>query len=182
MRWSQLFKTVFLPATLALVGCSTLPIGPATSTADGPIVLSRLSRGAVGADGAAPVNLYMEQVISAEMGGQLSLLDVTLDIPPGAVPNDTLFSIFIPDDAMFYNEFGTSGLTFDVPVTVTMSYRDADLTGIDASTIRIAWHSGISGVWEDVECTLDQVNETVTGQLSHFSAYGLISDAKSGGR
>jgi hypothetical protein len=167
-------------ALVAAAGCSNSPVGPQAPVTDEPVVLTRMSRGS-SATGASEVNLYQEQVISAETGGRLELLDVVLDVPPGAVPSDTLFSIFIPDDDLFYNEFGTHGLVFDVPVTVTMSYRDADLSSVDETTIRIAWHNG-DGVWEDVECTLDLDNRLVTAQLSHFSAYGLISDVKSGGQ
>jgi len=159
------------------VGCSQSPVGPAT---DAPVLLTRLSR-AGGALSAAEVNLYVEQLVPTQSGGRLELLDVTLDIPPGAVANDTVFSIFIPDDELFYNEFGTSGLVFDVPVSVTMSYRNADLTGITETSIRIAWYNA-DIAWEPVDGTIDLVNKTVTAQLSHFSAYGLISDARPGGQ
>jgi hypothetical protein len=144
-------------AAMLFVGCSQTP----TSSVDnGPKVLARASRQA-STVAATPVNLYTEQVISSEQGGRLTLLDVVLDIPAGAVPNDTLFSITIPDDEIFYNEFGTDGLVFDKPITVTMSYRDADLSGVDESSMT---------------CDIDFVNKTVTAKLSHFSAYGLISD------
>ncbi len=176
---SKAVRFAAILGVLALVGCSTTPVGPVASSDGEPVLLSRVSRGGAGA--ASPINLYAEQWMSSATGGQLVLLDVVLDVPPAAVSSDTLFWIFIPDDEVFYNEFGTSGLVFDVPVTVTMSYRDAELTGIDQSTIRIAWRNDAAGTWENVECALDQVNQTVTAQLNHFSAYGLISDAKSGG-
>lgn len=182
MRWSKVFLGAALAGLAAVWGCSHAPTAPSNSGSEEPLVLRRASRANHGAEGASPVNLVVEQVISSSTGGSLSLLDVSLQIPPGAVPNDTLFSITIPDDQVFYNEFGTHGLVFNVPVTVTMSYRDADLTGIDESTITVAWHNGDSGQWEAIACVLDQVNKTVTGQLNHFSAYGLISDVRGGGR
>ncbi len=161
-------------ALLAFTGCSNNPIADNPQTAE-PQVLSRAGR-TVGAASASPINLYAEQVISASEGGTLTLLDVVLDIPAGAVPQDTVFSITIPDDEIFYNEFGTDGLTFDKPVTVTMSYRNADLSGINESTIRIGYLNERTGVWQDMVGTLDRVNKTVTAELYHFSAYGLISD------
>ncbi|MBN1212525.1 MAG: hypothetical protein JXA92_08100, partial [candidate division Zixibacteria bacterium] len=90
--------------------------------------------------------------------------------------NDTVFSINIPDLNVFYNEFGTSGLVFDKPVKVTMSYRDADLTGVNETSIRIAWLNEASGEFEDLACEVDTVNKLITAELEHFSAYGLISD------
>jgi len=119
---------------------------------------------------------YAEAIISAKDGGQLTLFDVTLDIPAGAVANDTVFSINIPDITTFYNEFGTDGLVFNQPVKVTMSYRDADLSNIDETTIRIAWFNEATDHYEDMLCTIDKENKVVVGELNHFSAYALISD------
>ena len=77
---------------------------------------------------------------------------------------------------MFFNEFGTHGLVFPKPVKVTMSYRDADLSGVNESTIRIVWYDERDGLFKDIDCTVDPVAKTVTGYLNHFSAYGLVSD------
>lgn len=165
---------IVFSGAIVLSGCSRSPAGPDSENAQ-PTLLTRVPRAASGAQ-LSPVNLYTEKVVSSEDGGRLELLDVVLDIPPGAVPNDTLFSIFIPDDAVFFNEFGTNGLVFDNPVTVTMSYRDADLADVYEPSIRIAWLNESSGEWEAVECELDQDNKIVIAQLYHFSAYGLISD------
>jgi hypothetical protein len=140
-----------------------------------PKLLTRTASLGAGAS-LSPVNLYTEAVIPASQGGALSLLDVTLTIPAGAVKNDTLFSIRIPDDAIFFNEFGTDGLVFDVPVTVAMSYRDADLSGITESHIKLAWLDKRTNSWQSMACVVDTVSKTVTGNLYHFSAYGLISD------
>jgi len=124
----------------------------------------------------SPGTLTTSAKISAIQGGRLELYDVVLDIPPGALKNDTTYSINIPDPTVFYNEFGTDGLVFLKPVTVTMSYREADLSGVDESTIRIGYLNHNTGQYENVICTVNFEDKTVTGQLNHFSAYGLISD------
>lgn len=170
--------TLVLAGALLVTGCSRSPIGDTSATTE-PVLLQRGSSTLAAASLVG--ELYADSVISAAEGGRLVLLDVVLDIPAGAVPNDTLFSISIPDLSKFYNDFGTSGLVFDKPVTVTMSYRDADLTGVDASSIRIGYFNEQSGQWEDMVCTVDPVNMLVTAQLDHFSAYGLISDNPGGG-
>ncbi|MEZ5357770.1 MAG: hypothetical protein R3F48_03000 [Candidatus Zixiibacteriota bacterium] len=153
-------------------GCSQSPTGT-DSTESQVHVLTRMP-----ADGAAfkVLSYYTSETISAKDGGIIELYDVTLEVPPGAVDTDTTFSIGIPDISVFYNEFGTSGLVFNVPVTVTMSFRDADLTGVDVSTIRIAYFNEESGQIEDVDCRVDFERQVVTAKLYHFSAYGLISD------
>lgn len=165
--------TLMLVGAMLVTGCSRSPIGD-LSTSSEPVVLQRSANGI--ATASLVGELYTDAVISAADGGRLVLLDVVLDVPPGAVPNDTLFSISIPDLSKFYNDFGASGLVFEKPVTVTMSYRDADLSGVDASSIRIGYLNEQTGLWEDMRCTVDPVNMQVTAQLNHFSAYGLISD------
>ncbi|MCB2230758.1 hypothetical protein KQH82_08595 [bacterium] len=169
---------ILVVGALLVTGCSRSPIGEASTTPE-PVVLQRSASATAAASLVGEI--YTEQVISAAEGGRLVLLDVILEVPPGAVPNDTLFSITIPDLSKFYNDFGTSGLVFDKPVTVTMSYRDADLAGVDASSIRIGYLNEQTGQWEDMVCAVDPVTMTVTAQLTHFSAYGLISDEPGGG-
>lgn len=161
-------------ATLLAVGCSQQSPMSSNDESSQPRLLSRSMSS--GAASLSPAELYTEARVSSAEGGVLSLIDVVLEVPAGAVPNDTLFSIAIPDPNVFFNEFGTHGLVFDVPVTVTMSYRDADLSGIDESTIRLGWFDPDTGEMHDMVCEVDYVTKTVTGQLNHFSAYGLISD------
>ena len=175
IKYSALMATLF--AVLLLVGCSQSPVAPTTQTTDTsePHVLSRSTAFGVGAS-LSPVPYHTEAVINAATGGRLELVDVVLDIPAGALDVDTTYSIDIPDLTVFYNEFGTDGLVFNVPVTVTMSYRGADLSGVDESTIRIGWWDEDGQKWVDMVCTIDKVNQTVTGQLHHFSAYALVSD------
>jgi hypothetical protein len=171
---SVMVMAVLMTAVVMFAGCSKTPLGSDSETAE-PTQPQLLKRAASSVQ-LSPSELYVEQVISAAEGGQLSLFDVTLDIPPDAVDNDTLFSICIPNIEVFYNEFGTDGLVFNTPVEVTMSYRDADLTGIDESTIRIAWFDERSGEFRDMVCEVDTDNKVVTGELNNFSAYALVSD------
>jgi hypothetical protein len=154
---------------IALVGCSTAP-----TQSDTPKETVLLKRNLSVAKTVGVI--HTDTVLSAAKGGVVSLLDVELTFPPNALSNDTLISIDIPDISVFENDFGTDGLHFNVPVKVVMSYRDADLGGVNESNITIAWYNPSSGEWDKMVCTLDTVNKTVTGYLEHFSAYALISD------
>jgi len=167
--------------SLVVSGCSdklmqSIPVAdePQIEFSDEPKILGR-NMEATPAQLSGP-NLYTEQIVSSLSGATITLYDVTLIVPPLAVDNDTLFSISIPDASLFYNEFGTNGLQFNLPVTVIMNYRDADLSGIDETTIRLAWFDENDQSWQDMQCTVDFISKTVTGQLDHFSSYGLISD------
>ena len=178
-RFKTLTKSTLLLAVLAIgtflmVGCSGNPVGEIATEptllqrpilADGPEYARRIK-----------VTTYAEAIILSKRGGDLSVTGVELSIPKRAVPNDTLYSINLPDLNVFYAEFGTDGLEFDNPVTVTFSYADADLSGVDESNISLAWFNENLSRWLKIDCEVDIVNKTVTGQLKHFSAYGLISD------
>ena len=169
-------STVFIMAVLLMAGCSESPLDSNVEVPQSQL-LTR-SDAFKSAAQMSTSEFYAEQVISAAEGGTMTLVDVTLEIPAGALPNDTVFSINIPDLDVFYNEFGTSGLVFDKPVKVTMSYRGADLTNILEPTIRIAYLNESTGEFEDIEGQIDMVNKTITAELYHFSAYGLISDLR----
>ena len=178
-RFKTLTKSTLLLAVLAIgtflmVGCSGNPVGEIATEptllqrpilADGPEYARRIK-----------VTTYAESVILSKKGGELSVEGVELSIPRRAVANDTLYSINLPDLNVFYAEFGTDGLKFDNPVTVTFSYAGADMAGVDESTISLAWLNEKFSRWHKIDCEVDFVNKTVTGQLSHFSSYGLISD------
>ena len=164
---------VVLLAVSLMWGCSQSPMDSSLSS-DGPRLLVRSPEAASHLLQAS--SLYTDGVISSVNGGRLELPGVVLDVPANAVSSDTLFSILIPDAGVFFCEFGTSGLVFSTPVRVTMSYSEADLVGVDESTIRIAYLHESSGVWEDLRCDVDPVNKIVVAYMDHFSAYGIISD------
>lgn len=157
-------------AFVGLVGCSHLPTR--SEEPEGVVILKRNPEAyKVLGDSA-----YVEQRVSARSGGTIALLDVELHFPPGALQSDTLISICIPDLAVFKNQFGTDGLQFKEPVRVVMSYRDADLSGVHESSIAMAWFDEEIGSWDEIDCSIDFVNQTVTAYVNHFSAYALISD------
>jgi len=116
------------------------------------------------------------RLVTRLLGGVVSLLDVTLKIPPLALDSNTLISIDIPDINLYVYDFGPDGLQFNKPATMIISYKYADMNGVDESKIRLAWWDEGAGKWSDMPCVVDPVENTVTGPVYHFSSYGLISD------
>lgn len=173
-KFKHLFAVVVVLAAvsiaLMLVGCSSNPLQ--SSTVKQPNLLKRNLAVAKVADEPA----FASKIMSAADGGVISLVDVELTFPPQALSNDTLVFIDIPDVAVFENHFGTDGLRFNVPVKVVMSYRNADLSGVNENSIRLAWFNDKTGEWNSMQCTLNTASKIVTGYLEHFSAYALISD------
>lgn len=170
-----LLVALMIVLSLALVGfsgCSKAPTG-IQDDSSGEVTLLKRS---VSAAKLFEDSYYVEQKVSAAEGGTVNLCDVELYFPPKALNNDTLISIEIPDPSIYADHFGTDGLVFNVPVRVTMSYRDAILDNVNESTIKMAWFNEKTGQWDIIRCLCDPVTKTVTGYVSHFSAYALITD------
>ena len=76
-------------------------------------------------------------------------------------------------------DLGPNGLKFKKPVWLTLSYRGADLNGIDESTLAIFYLNEdlAEPVWELVEgSVVDTELDAVRAPLSHFSRYAIGSD------
>ena len=176
MSKKRKLKTVlFAAAVLALVslvGCSKVP------TAIEEQGTTTLLKRSVSAQKILGDAAYTEAKVSAAAGGVVALPDVELYFPPKALSSDTLIFIDVPDLSVFANNFGTDGLVFNVPVKVTMNYRDADLTDVVESTIKMAWYNERTGNWDIIDCILDQENKLVIAEVMHFSAYALITDER----
>ena len=73
----------------------------------------------------------------------------------------------------FQAEFSPHGITFNVPVRMELSYKDADLTGVDENDLKIYYYNEEAGVWEIISSEVDTVNDIVIGYTNHFSRYAL---------
>jgi uncharacterized delta-60 repeat protein len=116
-------------------------------------------------------------VISAHMGR------VVLDFSPGAVSEETdirvspIANVGVPGvikPTTF--DFGPDGATFSAPVTLTLTYDEADLPdGIDESTdLFILGTSHVTGQLVPIPGSVtDPVANTVSAPISGFSTHGI---------
>ncbi len=74
-------------------------------------------------------------------------------------------------------DFGPAGATFDPPITLTFDYDPASLPeGVDEAGLTIAFYDSAAGEWVVLEgVTVDTVNNTISGQVSHFTAFAIIA-------
>ena len=70
-------------------------------------------------------------------------------------------------------EFSPHGLTFNVPVRMELSYKDADLTGVNEDDLKIFYYHEETGEWEIIGDEVDKTNKLVIGYTTHFSRYGV---------
>jgi len=70
-------------------------------------------------------------------------------------------------------EFSPHGTQFNKPVTVWISYKDADLGGVDEEDLKLWYFHEDTGMWELIGDTVDTENKMVGGLLDHFSRYAI---------
>ncbi len=70
-------------------------------------------------------------------------------------------------------EFGPHGATFNVPVRVQLSYKRADLTGVDETALQVYFFNEDTGLWELIGGEVDTENKLVIVYLDHFSRYAI---------
>ena len=104
----------------------------------------------------------------------------TVNIPPGALSEKTDITVasassVLPGTIGHRYEFGPSGTTFSQPVTISITYEDADLPfGTNVTNLNL----GTKGVsqWEvEVGSSVDTASRKVSGTTTSFSTYGIVA-------
>jgi len=105
-------------------------------------------------------------------GGTLTVGPHTLTVPPGALSVPTLITGVVNPDTVNAVRLAPQGLVFQQPVQLVMSYANC---GVIGSLIpkRIAYTTDDLFILEIIPSLDDVLNQTVTGQVSHFSQYAI---------
>ena len=183
------FSTAILAMfAISMAGCSSSTTPPDSDATYAPNV-SLLNRTASGKltvlEGET---LETSVALTSEFGGSLDVGDEEigtsgLDVPEGAVDeiddgsSVSFVKMKVTKIGEITAELTPHGRTFNKPVWLKLSYKGADLGGVDESTLAIFyWNEEIS-VWELVPggyVNTDQ--DFVAAPLDHFSKYGVGSD------
>ncbi len=119
--------------------------------------------------------------IDPATGGTVNYGAVTLDVPPGAVtaPTDITVSLLSnppnltpPANQAFIGEtyLFSPAMTFNLPVTITFAYDDADLGSYDENTLSILRYSGATATPVELsDVYVDLQGNKVSGQTTQFS-------------
>ena len=94
-------------------------------------------------------------------------------IPEAAVGQGVLITFSWESTDLLVANFSPHGMTFDKPVRVELSYKDADLTGVNEDSLKIYYNNENTGVWELVGEQVDKTKKVVVGHTNHFSRYAL---------
>lgn len=109
--------------------------------------------------------------IRADQGGSVSLRGYRVDIPPGALPRDTLVTIDLPSGGLLGGhlvaEFGPHGVAFHQPVTLTFPLENVALGGAAVEVKR--WENG---AWQPLGGVVSPDGASLSSSTPHFSYYG----------
>ncbi len=111
-------------------------------------------------------------------GGTISVGDEVhgiskLVFPEDAVDDDVLITFSMESTDLLEVQFSPHGITFDEPVRLELSYKDADLTGVNEDDLKIYYYNENTGVWELVGDQVDKTKKVVVGYTNHFSRYAV---------
>lgn len=147
-----------------------------------------------------------ESTIDTTVGGTLELVtgskSIGLGVPAGATGSDANFQIkkVISGDALVatgiptgfilsgdhtydlkaFDDVDSSVTSFSEPITITISYSNSDVVGIDESSLVIYHYSG--GIWTPLSgCVVNTSANTITCTTSSFSFFALFGTAKASG-
>jgi len=73
-------------------------------------------------------------------------------------------------------DFGPEGATFDQPITITLTYDEAQIPeGVAEENLVIAWWDEEAGVWVELVSVVDPVTNTITAEISHFTPFAILA-------
>lgn len=118
-------------------------------------------------------------------GGELSVFNAKIVIPPGALDKTVSIIIQKLDPAQVapfpltfklmgeIYEIGPAGTKFAKPVTITLKYDPAKLEGVQEDTLALYYLDG-QGNWVKLTSSVDKANKTVSTQVNHLSKFAPL--------
>ena len=123
----------------------------------------------------------VEGRIRADSGGVVELGGVRLEVPPGALAQDTTITLDLPSDptrALYLvADFGPDGLQFSKPATIRFDLSGVDLVGVDLQYVRVSWWDGLQ--WRGLDSSVTPDTAALVGYTTHFTGFG--AESPSGG-
>lgn len=120
----------------------------------------------------SPLPADSESQVIGPDGGTLTVGPHTLTVPPGALSAPTLITGVIQPDTVNAIRFSPQGLVFQQPTQLVMSYANCPVLG-SLTPKRIAYTTDDLQILQIIPSLDNILNQTVTGQVSHFSQYAV---------
>ena len=165
-----------------------VPSGNVVQSTNGPIRILGKSDGGdhiLGkGKGGLPDSVFVKmKLIKAKKGGEIAVgnkrygkskikfrkhdlpkdMEIYFEWAPGATFEGMLNNVL----------FGPHGTVFNQPVRIELSYRGADLNGVDETSLKLYYFHEKIGLWEEIGGKVDVKKKLIKARLKHFSRYAL---------
>ncbi|MBU4284987.1 hypothetical protein KKF60_00560 [Patescibacteria group bacterium] len=150
---------------------------------------------------AQPTTTTGQVTATASGGGKTTFITTetataTVDLPASAVTSSTNIAISIETKATvtsskpvpsgqnvvggyIYNFTATAGstaiTTFSKDITLTFTYTDSQVTGLNEDTLKVYYWDGSK--WAALTGTLNKTNNTITVLTNHFTYFAILGDS-----
>ncbi|NUO82919.1 hypothetical protein HUU05_22845 [candidate division KSB1 bacterium] len=105
-------------------------------------------------------------------GGLIALCGHQIVVPKSALKSDANMYIKIDNTSFITVDCGPDG-TFNSPVSVNISYRDADMTGVNVNNLTTAWYDTATNKWTNLGGTVNLIAKIVQVLTNHFTQYTI---------
>jgi hypothetical protein len=113
-------------------------------------------------------NLWMKK----SDGGLIAHCGHKIVFPKNALKSDGNMSISIDRTSFITVDCGPDG-TFNSNVEVYISYRDADMTGVNTNNLTTAWYDTATSKWINLGGVVDAIAKIVKVLTNHFTQYTI---------
>jgi hypothetical protein len=101
------------------------------------------------------------------------LVKVTEDAPAAPADSEYIGHVY---------RFGPDGVTFDLPVDLTIKYDESKIPeGVAEKNLVVAWWDKSTSNWVDLESTVYLEDDKVTAKVSHFSLFTILVHTRPAG-
>ena len=175
----QVFLIALLTVTVGFFGCQKeMPLTPESNLQNTHSTnqLTFLSSKSMRLEKA----FSSQELITVAAGGTMTAGDdssgySSLFFKPGDLSNDATIT-FNGDSQGYITDLDPHGISFNTPVEIYLSYKDADLTQVNEDSLHIWYYNDNTTNWELVGGTVNKVDKRVEGFINHFSRYAVASE------
>ncbi len=180
-------RPFLLPAVVAAAVAAALscrdpsPLGTISSDLVPPDTVVPLSQPVVPVDSVqktaglltcSPLPYDSATQVIGPLGGTIQAGPHTLSVPAGALLDTVTITMVAPSDTVSGVRFAPEGLTFQQPASLTMSYANCNLLGLNIPK-QIAYTTDVLVILDYLKSWDNKNAQLVTGQVNHFSEYAV---------
>ena len=111
----------------------------------------------------------------------ITLAYTDLGTLPTDPPSGFQFGNQIFDLDAFHNDTLLENFTFQQPVTITLSYSDADVADLDEASLTVRYFDPKSNQWQTEGITIverDLNNNRITFTVTHLTVFGMFGSSE----